>query len=63
MDLTQGVSASALAILSGTVRGNGLFAIALPDDEWLSMADQDLARYLPWPFEPEQVTSYFKHTC
>ena len=61
VDLTHGVSASALAILSGTVRGNGLFAIALPDDEWLSMADQDLSRYLPWPYEPEQVTSYFKH--
>ena len=61
VDLTHGVSASALAILSGTVRGNGLFAIALPDDEWLSMADQDLSRYLPWPYEPEQVTSHFKH--
>tara|TARA_R110001606_G_scaffold341049_1_gene489378 strand:- start:476 stop:2581 length:2106 start_codon:yes stop_codon:yes gene_type:complete len=61
VDLTHGVSASALAILSGTVRGNGLFAIALPDVEWLSMADQDLSRYLPWPYEPEQVTSHFKN--
>lgn len=60
VDITQGISASALAILSGTVRGNGLFAIALPDKDWLSLADQDLARYLPWPYEPEQVDSSFK---
>lgn len=61
VDLTHGVSASALAILAGTVRGSGLFAIALPDGDWLPMADQDLSRYLPWPYEPEQVTSHFKH--
>ncbi|MBR7889068.1 tRNA(Met) cytidine acetyltransferase [Marinomonas sp. A79] len=61
LDLTQGVSASALAILAGTVRGEGLFAIALPEQDWLTTTDHDLARYLPWPLEPEQVTSYFKH--
>ncbi|PYF80937.1 tRNA(Met)-cytidine N(4)-acetyltransferase [Marinomonas alcarazii] len=60
VDLTQGVSASALAILSGTVRGNGLFAVVLPHADWLSMADQELSRYLPWPYEPEQVYSNFK---
>ncbi|ETX10054.1 hypothetical protein MUS1_04285 [Marinomonas ushuaiensis DSM 15871] len=60
VDLTQGISASALAILSGTIRGNGLFAIALPKGDWLSFADQDLARYLPWPYEPEQIDSSFK---
>ena len=61
VDLTQGVSASALAILSGTVRGNGLFAIVLPNEDWLKMADQELPRYLPWPYESEQVYSNFKH--
>ncbi|MBJ7537239.1 tRNA(Met) cytidine acetyltransferase TmcA [Marinomonas transparens] len=60
LDLTQGVSASALAILSGTVRAGGVFAIALPEDNWLSLPDQDLARHLPWPYEPEQLDSYFK---
>lgn len=60
VDLTQGISASVLAILSGTVRGNGLFAIALPSDNWLSLADQDLPRYLPWPYKPEQIDSNFK---
>ncbi|NVK75619.1 MAG: tRNA(Met) cytidine acetyltransferase [Oceanospirillaceae bacterium] len=60
VDLTNGVSASALAILAGTVRGGGLFAIALPEDDWLSVTDHDLSRYLPWPYEPEQVTSHFK---
>lgn len=60
VDLTQGISASALAILSGTVRGNGVFAIALTEDGWLSLEDQDLARYLPWPYEPEQIDSSFK---
>jgi tRNA(Met) cytidine acetyltransferase len=60
VDLTQGVSASALAILAGTVRGKGVFAIALPDDDWLKMVDQDLPRYLPWPYESKQIKSSFK---
>ena len=60
IDLTHGVSASALAILSGTVRGNGVFAIALPNENWLSIVDQDLPRYLPWPYESEQIESSFK---
>ncbi|MEP0073067.1 MAG: GNAT family N-acetyltransferase [Marinomonas sp.] len=60
VDLTQGISASVLAILSGTVRGNGIFAIALPSDNWLSLVDQDLPRYLPWPYKPEQIDSNFK---
>ncbi|TYL46949.1 GNAT family N-acetyltransferase [Marinomonas sp. IMCC 4694] len=60
VDLTHGVSASALAILAGTVRGNGVFAIGLPKHNWQRLADQDLSRYLPWPYKPEQITSYFK---
>ena len=60
IDLTHGVSASALAILAGTVRGNGVFAIALPDGDWLSITDQDLPRYLPWPYESAQIDSSFK---
>jgi tRNA(Met) cytidine acetyltransferase len=60
VDLTHGVSASALAILAGTVRGNGVFAIALPDDNWLKMVDHDLPRYLPWPYESKQINSSFK---
>jgi tRNA(Met) cytidine acetyltransferase len=60
VDLTHGVSASALAILAGTVRGNGVFAIALPKGDWLSVVDLDLPRYLPWPFESHQIDSSFK---
>ncbi|MFI8619519.1 tRNA(Met) cytidine acetyltransferase TmcA [Marinomonas sp. NPDC078689] len=60
VDLTHGVSASALAILAGTVRGNGIFAIALPEEDWLSVVDQDLPRYLPWPYQSEQIDSSFK---
>ncbi|WP_133012836.1 tRNA(Met) cytidine acetyltransferase TmcA [Marinomonas flavescens] len=60
VDLTHGVSASALAILAGTVRGNGVFAIALPEGDWLSIVDQDLPRYLPWPYESKQIDSSFK---
>ena len=60
IDLSQGVSASALAILAGTIRGGGVFALALPDDDWQHHTDEDLRRYLPWPYEPEQVHSYFK---
>ncbi|MGO3454961.1 MAG: GNAT family N-acetyltransferase [Marinomonadaceae bacterium] len=60
VDLTHGVSASALAILAGTVRGNGIFAIALPQGDWLSIVDQDLPRYLPWPYESKHIDSNFK---
>ncbi|ETI59168.1 tRNA(Met) cytidine acetyltransferase TmcA [Marinomonas profundimaris] len=60
VDLTHGVSASALAILAGTVRGNGVFAIALPKGDWLSVVDLDLPRYLPWPYESHQIESSFK---
>ncbi|KZN14254.1 GNAT family N-acetyltransferase [Marinomonas sp. TW1] len=60
IDLTQGVSASALAILAGTVRGGGLFALGLPNGNWHDYLDQDLSRYLPWPHQHEQVHSYFK---
>ncbi|REG84960.1 GNAT family N-acetyltransferase [Marinomonas pollencensis] len=60
VDLRHGVSASALAILAGTVRGNGVFAIALPKGDWQSMTDQDLPRYLPWPYQSAQIDSSFK---
>lgn len=60
VDLTHGVSASTLAILAGTVRGGGIFAIGLPESGWRESTDLDLPRYLPWPYEADQVTSYFK---
>ncbi|RBO84776.1 GNAT family N-acetyltransferase [Marinomonas aquiplantarum] len=60
IDLSQGVSASALAILAGTVRGGGLFALGLPNGDWHAHLDQDLSRYLPWPYQTEHVHSYFK---
>ncbi|MCV2403561.1 GNAT family N-acetyltransferase [Marinomonas sp. C2222] len=60
VDLTHGVSASTLAILAGTVRDGGIFAIGLPESDWHENTDLDLPRYLPWPYEADQVTSYFK---
>ena len=60
VDLTHGISASALAILAGTVVGDGVFSIALPDTDWLAIDDDDMARHLPWPLQPSQVESYFK---
>lgn len=60
IDLTHGISASVLAILAGTVRGNGVFALGLPEQDWQQQADQEMARYLPWPYEPQEVTSHFK---
>lgn len=62
LDISDGISASALAILSGTVRGGGAFVIALPKEQaiWFSQPDQQMARYLPWPFEITEVPSVFK---
>ncbi|MEO9655980.1 GNAT family N-acetyltransferase [Marinomonas sp.] len=60
IDLTAGLSIEAIAILAGTVRAGGLFALVLPEQDWLATPDQELARYLPWPLEPDQVHSYFK---
>ncbi len=61
VDLTQGISASALAILAGTVVGQGVLVIVLPDADWLALDDDDMARHLPWPLRPSDVSSYFKH--
>ena len=60
IDLSDGISVEVIAILAGTVRGGGVFAIGLPAQGWQQMADQELARYLPWPLVPEQVNSHFK---
>ena len=61
IDLTQGISASVLAIISGTIRGDGVLLIVLPEHDWLNVEDKDMARYLPWPIESADVKSYFKH--
>ncbi|SBS27713.1 tRNA(Met) cytidine acetyltransferase TmcA [Marinomonas spartinae] len=63
IDVTSGVSASVIAILAGAVRGDGIFAIGLPDQpeqNWLNQEDQEMPRYLPWPYHPDQIKSHFK---
>ncbi|GAB3480134.1 tRNA(Met) cytidine acetyltransferase TmcA domain-containing protein [Marinomonas epiphytica] len=55
VDFTQGLSLNALAVLAGTVRGGGIFVIAIPDN-WHQHEDLELARYLPWPLTPNQVS-------
>lgn len=61
-DIEQGISANSLAIAAGTVCGGGLFAIGVPDIEtWLTLTDDDMARYLPWPLTSDKQPSYFKH--
>lgn len=63
LDVTQGISPSALAILAGTVVGNGILAIALPEDDWLILEDKAMEHYLPWPLKTIDVHSYFKAYC
>ncbi|MBJ7555850.1 GNAT family N-acetyltransferase [Marinomonas spartinae] len=63
IDITRGISASVIAILAGAVRGDGTFAIGLPEEpeqNWLNQEDQEMARYLPWPYHPDQIESHFK---
>lgn len=62
LDIEQGISANALAIAAGTVKGGGVFALGLSSlAQWLMHPDQDLAKRLPWPLTPEGQVSHFKH--
>lgn len=59
LDFSMGLSLSLLSIMAGTVRGGGVIVVFLGED-WLSQPDQEMGRFLPHPYEPDQLTSQYK---
>lgn len=61
MDIEQGLSANAISLIAGTVKGGGLFVLSLRRlSHWLTQEDSEQARYLPWPLTQEEAKPYFK---
>jgi len=61
LDIEEGLSASAISLIAGTIKGGGVLALALRDlKHWLNNIDQEQARYLPWPLTFEDAKPNFK---
>jgi len=61
LDIEEGLSASAISLIAGTIKGGGVLALALRDLKlWLNSIDQEQARYLPWPLTFEDAKPNFK---
>jgi tRNA(Met) cytidine acetyltransferase len=61
MDIEQGLSANAISLIAGTIKGAGLFVLSLRHfDTWLTQQDCEQARYLPWPLTHQDAKPYFK---
>ncbi|MGB0941224.1 MAG: GNAT family N-acetyltransferase [Marinomonas sp.] len=61
LDIEEGLSASAISLIAGTIKGGGVLALALRDlKHWLNSIDQEQARYLPWPLTFEDAKPNFK---
>lgn len=61
LDIEAGLSASAISLIAGTIKGGGVLALALRDlKHWLNSVDQEQARYLPWPLTSADAKPNFK---
>ncbi|WP_438463109.1 GNAT family N-acetyltransferase [Marinomonas sp. PE14-40] len=61
LDIEAGLSASAISLIAGTIKGGGVLALALRDlKHWLNSIDQEQARYLPWPLTSADAKPNFK---
>jgi|GEM_PF-1089014 len=61
MDIEQGLSANAISLIAGTIKGGGLFVLSLRHlSRWLAQEDAEQARYLPWPLTVKNAKPYFK---
>jgi tRNA(Met) cytidine acetyltransferase len=59
-DAHSGFDVNAFAAVSGTLRGGGtLFLLTPPLDEWAAFPDPDYRRFIPYPYQPEQVNGRF----
>ena len=60
-DIEQGISANAISLIAGTIKGGGLFVLSLRQlSQWLTQVDQEQARFLPWPMTHADSQPYFK---
>lgn len=59
-DAHSGFDVNAFAVVSGTLRGGGIFyLLAPPLDAWADFPDPDYRRFLPYPYQPEDVEGRF----
>ena len=59
-DAHSGFDVNAFAAVSGTLRGGGtLFLLTPPLDEWATFPDPDYRRFIPYPYQPEEVVGRF----
>ena len=59
-DAFSGFDVNAFAAISGTLRGGGVLVLLSPPlDEWADYPDPDYRRFLPYPYQPEQVEGRF----
>lgn len=59
-DAHSGLDVNALAVISGTLRGGGtLFLLTPPLAEWPTFPDPAYQRFLPYPYQPTDVSGRF----
>ncbi len=59
-DAHSGFDVNAFAAVSGTLRGGGtLFLLIPPLDTWAALPDPDYRRFIPYPYQPEDVRGRF----
>ncbi|WGZ95336.1 MAG: GNAT family N-acetyltransferase [Candidatus Thiothrix putei] len=59
-DAHSGFDVNAFAAVSGTLRGGGtLFLLIPPLDAWAAFPDPDYRRFIPYPYQPEDVRGRF----
>jgi len=59
-DAHSGFDVNAFAAVSGTLRGGGtLFLLIPPLDAWSAFPDPDYRRFIPYPYQPEDVRGRF----
>lgn len=55
-DAFSGFDTNAFAAVSGTLRGGGVLLLLTPPlAKWVKYPDPDYARFLPYPYQPEQA--------
>lgn len=59
-DAHSGFDVNALAAVSGTLRGGGTLFLLIPQlDVWAAFPDPDYRRFIPYPYQPEDVRGRF----
>ncbi|EAQ67796.1 hypothetical protein MED121_17754 [Marinomonas sp. MED121] len=62
LDIEEGLSASAISLIAGTIKGGGVLVLSLRNQEtWFNQEDIEQAKYLPWPLTSKDALANFKH--